>query len=206
MELSQKTTQAIRRSQELTNWIDGRMEIGIDQEKRGRLSATCLDMVHEHQKSIGILLEHNCYGSAFALLRPAYEAYLRGEWIWLCATEKQMQELLEKDRIQPHVRDMVSDIREQDSSVGRVVEKIRGDYMSTFSSFVHTGSWQILARNTEQTIEPNYENQNIQSLIFLADIFALLAGLRMARLSGSQRLIREFEGKLSGYLDVPRFD
>ena len=196
MQVSVETTLATQRSQELGNWLDSKMEVDIDWERRTRLSATCFDMVHEHHKSIALLLKRNCYGSAFTLLRPTYEAYVRGKWIWHCATEEQMQKLLNKDQIQRSLRCLVSEIHKQDANAGRILEEIRAKHVTTFSSFVHTGSWQILSRNTERTIEPNYDERHITSLIILADVLALLAGLEMANLAANRALAEECEKKI----------
>ncbi len=173
------------------------MEVAIDWEGRHRLAATCFDIVHEHHKSIALLLTHNCYGSALTLLRPIYEAYVRGKWLLHCATEGDLQKFLKKDDIQRPLRKLVSEIQEQDKHVGQMVEEIRAKHMATFSSFVHTGSWQILSRNTEQTIEPNYDERHITSLVILADVLALFAGLETANLARNSELAKEFQEKMA---------
>ena len=200
MQISPETVLAVQHSQTLGNWIDSKMEVAIDWEGRNWLAATCFDIVHEHHKSIALLLEHNCYGSALTLLRPIYEAYVRGKWLLHCATEEDLQKFLKKDDIQRRLRKLVSEIQERDKHAGQMLEEIRAKHVATFSSFVHTGSWQILSRHTEQTIEPNYDERHITSLIILADGLALFAGLEIANLARNSELAKEFQEKIAARL------
>ena len=53
-----------------------------------RLAEGCLDVALEHHRAIVLLISHALYGSAFALIRLLFEAYMmRGLWLHRCASE-----------------------------------------------------------------------------------------------------------------------
>lgn len=60
-------------------------------------SATLFDLAHEHAKSIAILIDHKLFGSAYALLRPCIEAYIRGSWLLYCATDDEVTRFTSRD-------------------------------------------------------------------------------------------------------------
>ena len=45
------------------------------------MSAVAFAVVHEHQASAALLIKHGLLGSATALMRPAFEAFVRGIWL-----------------------------------------------------------------------------------------------------------------------------
>lgn len=52
----------------------------------------------EHQKAIVLLMARSFYGSAFALVRILFEAYVRGVWLHQCASEAQLYDF-ERDKL-----------------------------------------------------------------------------------------------------------
>ena len=64
-------------------------ELTVPNDDRSRLSLGLLQLVQEHHASIVILIQHQQYGSAFALLRPLYEAYVRGVWLAQVASDRE---------------------------------------------------------------------------------------------------------------------
>ena len=164
----------IQQSEELVDWIDSKIRnLEILGGRRDRFSASCFDIVHEHHRSIVLLVANRLYGSAFALVRPTYETLVRGVWIWTCATDEQIQEIMEKDKI-GHSYTLVSDIEKKNKNFGQVLNEIREKHWSSLSSFTHTGFRQIARRNTQEHIEPNYDEHEIERIIEFADALALL--------------------------------
>ena len=53
---------------------------------RVRASGSCLAIAQDHHHAIIVLLGARLYASSFALVRIAFEAYVRGEWLDLCAS------------------------------------------------------------------------------------------------------------------------
>ena len=77
---------------ELHDWITGNLDgLDISREKRVLLAVSCYDVVIEHHIGIAVLLRSNINGSAFALLRPLFETFVRGAWLRHCATDNEIE-------------------------------------------------------------------------------------------------------------------
>lgn len=68
--------------------------IEIDSSARCRIPATLFHLCVEHQQGIYTLTKEELLGSAFALLRPQFEAYVRGVWYHHCASESKLDSFL----------------------------------------------------------------------------------------------------------------
>jgi hypothetical protein len=89
----------IIQSEELIQWLDTQIDgLEIASEERIRLAAGCLDMALEHQKAIVLLVANKLYGSAFALARLIFEAYVRGIWLQMYASETEIEKF-KKDEL-----------------------------------------------------------------------------------------------------------
>lgn len=58
------------------------------------MSGGCLAIAQDHHHAIVVLLDSKLYASVFALVRIAFEAYVRGEWLGLCATDAAVKKFL----------------------------------------------------------------------------------------------------------------
>lgn len=91
--LSDTVVAVIRSGQELSNWIarnQNEMNVGGGRVKH--VPAAVLGLAIEHQMAIQDLVARQHLGSAFALVRPQFEALVRGIWLDLCATEDELKE------------------------------------------------------------------------------------------------------------------
>jgi hypothetical protein len=77
----------IQYSQSLIRWLDSAIDgVELQANDRVRIAGACLDLAMEHHKAIVVLAAHQLFGSAFALARPVFEAYVRGVWLHRCAS------------------------------------------------------------------------------------------------------------------------
>lgn len=190
----------VQKSEELADWLDSKIrDLEILGGIRARFSVSCFETVHEHHRSIILLVAHSLYGSAFALVRPAYEAFVRGVWIWEGATEEQIQRIMKKDEIAA-LKSLVSDIEKKDKNLGQVLGEIRKRHWRVFNSFTHTGFEQIARRNTQGHVEPNYDEHEIEHIIGFVDALALLAGFRLAIIADDSDLAAELGEKTGQYV------
>ena len=78
----------IRGTSEFVEWLRQQVhEKQLPATVRVRAAGGCLALAQEHHHSIVFLVAHKLYGSAFALVRLAFEAYVRGGWLALCASD-----------------------------------------------------------------------------------------------------------------------
>ena len=189
----------VQKSEELADTLDnsprGRSFFG---SKRNLLSASCFDTVHEHHRSIALLVENRLCGSALTLARSIYEAFVRGVWLRLCATEDQTQKVIDEE-FSPSLPSLVSAIKKKDTNLGPILDKIRERHGPMFNSFTHTGFAQIARRNTQGHIEPNYDENDVGYILAFADGLAILAGFQIAILADNSELAVELDKKIRQY-------
>ncbi len=189
----------IKKSEELAAWLHSNVDgICVPSHERGRVVAGCLDIVLEHQRAVAILIKYELYGSAFALARPAHEAYIRGVWLRLCASEEQIQDFL-NDKFKQSFGSLVSDIEKLDGYSGGVLSAAKKAGWQVLNSFTHTGFNQVIRRNTDKHIEPSYTDEDISAIVEYVNASALLAGLELTFLAGNIELSSEFEEKIKKY-------
>lgn len=64
---------------------------------RVQAAAGCLLIAQDHHHAIVVLLASRIYASVFALIRIQFEAYIRGEWLSLCASDLEVTKFLHGD-------------------------------------------------------------------------------------------------------------
>jgi hypothetical protein len=85
--------QLIAQAFELHDWATQRLDgLDISRDRRILLAVSCYDVAIEHHIGIAALLRSRINGSAFALVRPLFETFVRGVWLRHCATDEQIDQ------------------------------------------------------------------------------------------------------------------
>lgn len=180
--------QLIQDSEQLIQWLDKNIDgLEIKSNLRTRLSAGCLDVALEHQKAIVLLVAHKRYGSAFALARIIFEAYIRGVWLQWCATDSEV-ERFKSGKIDKEFGTLVQEIETLDGFNEGVLSDVKKKSWNALNSFTHSGYSQAIRRNTENTIEPNYDAEEQIELLNFANAIGLFTGMAIAFTSGRNDL------------------
>lgn len=103
-----------------------------------RAAAPCLGIAQEHHHAIVRLVEIGLNASAFVLLRAAFEAYVRGEWLAQCATDSQRLQFLSDKRI-PNLGQMLGALEETPAFSEKVLSQIKKQSWDAMCSYTHTG-------------------------------------------------------------------
>ena len=192
----------IDKSKDLSSWLNDKVDgLQIHGDEKTRVVAGCFDIVLEHQQACTILAENKLYGSAFALARSVFEAYIRGIWLRECATDDQVQSFL-KDDFRINFQAMIDDIEQIEEYATGVLAKAKKAGWPLLNSLTHTGFNQVIRRNTDDSIEPNYSEQDIETIINFVNSTALLAGLETTKLAKTKiELVQlEFIDKMKEYV------
>ena len=67
------------------------------------------------------------------------------------------------------------------------------------SSFTHTGFNQVIRRNTDEHIEPNYTDEDISAIVKMVNASALLAGIEITLLAENSERSVGFLKKIKEY-------
>lgn len=188
----------IQRSEVLINWIGDRLGgTALPANLRFRLAAGCLDAALEHYRAIVLLIAHSFHGSAFALVRSMFEAYVRGAWLHQCASEDQLQ-LFKRGTLGHSFGSFLSDLEKLDAFREGVLSSVKKKSWDVMCGFTHTGFDQVVRRNTENDIGPNYEVDELIEALDFADGIAIMAGVEFAHLASDDYLAMAFLEKAKG--------
>jgi len=188
--------QKISNSELLIQWLDAKVDgVAIPSNLRCRLAGGCLDVVLEHQKSILLLVDHQLIGSAFALVRLIFEAYIRGVWLHQCATEVELN-LFKKGKLEKKFFELLNQIEMLEAFDGKVLSEVKKRAWVSMNSFTHTGFDQVVRRNTADSIEPNYDNNEILEALGFANALGLLSVMEIAQIGNNEALANEVLEKI----------
>lgn len=181
----------IHEAEEVIAWLDGRIDgVSIPSTFRGRSAGGSLDVALEHQKAIILLVEHSLYGSAFALVRVLFEAYVRGVWLHQCASEQDLHDF-KREKLARTFQSLLDDIEQLDAFSSGVLSSIKKTSWGLMNSLTHTGFSQVVSRNSSATIEPQYEKADILQAISFATAIGLMCAVEIAHLGNNDALANE---------------
>lgn len=181
----------VSKAEKLTRWLDSRLDgLTIRSGHRSRLAAGCLDLALEHQKSIVFLVTNRFYGSAFSLVRLTFEAFVRGVWLYRCATESDL-ERFKRDTFKKEFGVLVADVEQLEDFSDGVLSWAKERSWTAMNSFTHCGFHQVVRRNTEESIEPDYSEDEVVEALNFSTAIGLLTALQIARLANDEFLANE---------------
>ena len=144
-----------------------------------------VDIVPEHFGAIILLVEHRqFFGSAFALLRPLIETYLRAVWIQSIASEEDLAKISEGKKDLPKFSDCRAAVEKYFAETGvSELYKMETGFVRSLHGFTHSGLEQIVNRiSPSLEITPyNYPESSIIALLDLAGRFTVMAAMVSAQ-------------------------
>ena len=161
---------------ECASLVDG---VSFETTNRMRVAVSLFHLCIEHQTGIHTLVDHGVIGSGFALLRPQFEAYVRGVWYHRCATDAQVTSFIgggEPPKILPLIK-AIELLPDYSDGVFSLITK---DRWREFNDFTHGGTLQVKARNSRDEVISSWKHEHIIGLIESAAIFSKLAAVGIA--------------------------
>jgi len=157
-------------------------KIGMPATDRNRSAAACFAIAQEHHEAIVRLAEHQLFASSFALLRVVFEAYIRGLWLSLCATDKEVCRFIALKE-PPKLDELLKAIDNHDMFAETPLSGYKADNYKQLCAFTHTGGQQIMRWIQEAGIEPNYHIEDVMKVIATSEQLSLLSLLGVTSMS-----------------------
>jgi len=170
-------------------------ERSLPNNERVRAAGSCLAVAQEHHHAIIRLIEERLYASAFALIRLAFEAYVRGEWLTLCATDSMIKRFW-SGKEPPKIDKMLADLEATSSFKEKVLSQIKKRSWKAMCSYTHTGGLHVQRWNTVYGIEPNFSREEVLEVMKFAETIGSLSVIGIARLANDDELAAN---TLNGY-------
>lgn len=148
--------------------------------ERARAALGCLIIAQEHHHGILVLLSHSLFASAFALVRPAFESYIRGQWLSLCAKEAQVQGFL-RGKEPPKFASMIDALEALEDFDNKMFSVVKNKNWKGLCGYTHTGGIHVQRWQTSDGVEPNYSKEEVIEVLKFADVIAGLSVLAVLR-------------------------
>lgn len=157
----------------------------LKNDERSRLAGLLFAIAQQHQSAILksailILLSNKppVEATAFSLLRLLLETCVRGVWVSHCATEAQVQNIVEGTQKQVDMASIFTSVeRALSENAGRNVnaKSLYDKHWKGLSAYTHGYEQQVQRWLVTNDIEPNYSEEEVDGLIYLSDHIAKLA-------------------------------
>lgn len=186
-------------ARKLVQWIAERQDgIEIKSDNAIRVPGVLLDLCLEHQVGIVHLVTGRMNGSAFALIRPQFEALVRALWLSLCASAEDVQAFVDSDHLPLHFGQLVEAIEKHNDFESKVLSGVKKAAWKAMHGYTHGGMHQIARRIKDSSIEPSYDPQEIIEVLKASGTFGLMALLQIGRLASNDQVIDDVSKRLSG--------
>lgn len=176
----------------LLGWIRLQLsELAIDECLRNRVSASCFAISHEHHRALLslLLMKPPATASAFALVRPQFEAYARGMWLWRCATDQEVEGFRTAGTL-PKTSRMMNDLAATEAFEGIDLRDTYRNHWSFMCAYVHTGVQQVSRWSEGPMISSSYSDQEVLQVIHFSEKISVFTGLAVAVLAGAGEVAR----------------
>jgi hypothetical protein len=158
----------------------------LDVNPRSLLVASFFTLALEHYSAVVVLIAAGLSASAFALIRPIHEAYIRGRWLQYCASDLELTSFGDREKF-PKIKVMVDAIEiaapEEKASLKRLTAYHQAAWNS-MNSYTHGGQKQILNRITWRKIQSNFTDELVISGLKTASAYGLLVATAISLLLG----------------------
>lgn len=174
----------INESRELGVWLHQRTN-GKTFPSEGWTGLSILQLTEDIADAIVVLLESGLPGPALSLGRPLFEGYVRGFWLLNYASEQQVNEFTNGQC--PNFSGLLAAIPNVPESGGAWIHANSNANLVKFHDLTHGGSEHVKRRLGDGSVEPNYPEQELESLLALGNEIRIRVGAELlSRLSDEE--------------------
>lgn len=196
---SEEIKKNINEALDLIEWLHDQLNDLFIPEPQ-QISCTLYYIAIQHAEGALLLLDLRREGPAFALARTIYEHFMRGLWFSVKATSEQRVDAIKNDRF-PNLGVIVDTFKNQNEiGVVKLYDQIR-----ILHSYTHGGIHQIYNHLNSETLESNFEPENIKALIDTCLRLAVASAIQMATLLSNTEAHNKITHRVDSMfnLDIP---
>lgn len=164
--------------------VDG---VSFSSTNRARVAITLHNLCIEHHTGIHTLTDNGVIGSALALFRPQFEAFIRGAWYHHCAEEQVIEKFIQGAE-PPRMGVMIQQLGTKEAFDNGVLTRLKQQHWRNWNDFTHGGAIHVKARNSQDEIIPNYKPEHVASVLTSSATLSLLAGVDIASVAKREDL------------------
>jgi hypothetical protein len=167
--------------------VDG---VEVPANERNRVAVALLHLCMEHHTGVHVLVERRLWGSAFALLRSQFEAFVRGAWFQRCATDAEIARFLRRQD-PPKIDKQIAALEECGAFEPGSLSDLKRTAWKSMNDYTHGGATQVKARNTVSEIAQNFLPSHMAEVLDVSAMFAFQACVRIAGATDSEILVSQ---------------
>lgn len=176
------------------SWIQtGLDELPVKGDHRHRIPAQLFDLSIDHGSSIQQLIALNQFSSAFALMRCQFECFVRGAWLFHCASDEEIEIFVKKDRIDGTLGSLIEKLETKPPFDCKILSHIKNGSMKAMHGYTHGGLHQVSRRINGEYIESSFEDAELSEVIRLTTVLALIAFAQIATIAEREDLAHAAE-------------
>lgn len=161
----------------------------VNNDDRSKLAAGLLYTSNLHHYSIIELSMKNMLGSAFALLRPQLETYIRAVWVMNCASAEAVQKFCAGEE-PPRINVQLREIEELEEFSGGHLSTYKNQVWALLCDFTHGGGVQAAWHIGNSFVGCAFTHLQVKSLYQQADTMALKSSLAIAKLCNNEEIAK----------------
>ncbi|NQY07876.1 MAG: hypothetical protein HRT68_17190 [Flavobacteriaceae bacterium] len=150
----------------------------LNHEHKKVVPLTLLQLALEHNAAIVKLIKLEFHGSALALLRPQRDAFLRGIWLYRCATEEQLSKFM-TGKEPPGIKGLLEKIEQTDGYRHGKLSSLMADIKEFLHDFTHGGLYQSASRDKGDRIAGGHSEQQLEWLLRHSMTLSFLTSLEV---------------------------
>lgn len=171
-------TQCIKQAKDFGVWLHERTnERRLHDGIRERVGLPILQLSEDIGDAIIVLLDAKLPGPALSLARPLFEGYVRGFWLLNHASDKQVHEFMNGKC--PNFRGLLDAIPKDADSGGAWIHANSEKNLMAFHDLTHGGSEHVKRRNRDDSVEPSYPEQELESLVNFGNEIRIRIGVEL---------------------------
>ncbi|WP_176042768.1 DUF6988 family protein [Burkholderia stabilis] len=179
---------AVKRS---NAWMDACAKLVNGVEFKTTLRARVAVALHhlsiEHHLAGHVLVENDVRGSAFALYRPQFEAYVRANWYFDCASDEELEKFVQGGE-PPKMHQLTTDLAGTLGQAGEIIRSVKDQAWRSMCAFTHGGAVQVKARAIKDEIRQSFTDEHTSKLIDSMAMLSYLGALGIAKVADDGEL------------------
>lgn len=194
--------QCIRQAKDFGVWLHEKTnERTFPGGIRERTGHSILQLSEDIGDAIIVLLDSKLPGPALSLARPLFEGYVRGLWLLKSASDEQVKQFLNGKC--PNFPGLLAAIGKDQESGGAWIHANGDKNLIAFHDLTHGGSEHVKRRNKDDSVEPNYPEQELESLIRFGNEIRIRIGVELLSALKDEEAIEQLHERAQAFRAEP---
>lgn len=154
---------------------------------RAQVAVSVYDLCIEHFLGIRALIAAQVGGSAMALYRPQFEAYVRATWLSFGASDSEISRFL-RGKEPPKIDQMLATISkaENGDAFGNYLTEAKAGMWRNACNYTHGGHLQAKSRIELEHVRRSFDQDLMAQLLDAATMLSFLAAVGMCAVADDQ--------------------